>query len=253
MKIYLDPCSQSMSAANAAKREKLTRGFLRQTIHHAIEPPTDIVLLINIWLNVKDKWHIGATSEKIMIFDYEIPFNNITHSRERCQCVKSLNWDSNKTKWRHAFGSDLVKKGDKQSWILQIMQLPSKKNCLSTVIGIIDFDCAYSAFDSFWDSNSFGYAFDTMNKTILHNGTIVRNVNDFICNGCLVDDKITITLDMSGDRRLLTCSVLRPKDDMDHAHKISFVLFDCIDTNRDYRLCVAFSTLGTQLALVSSS
>ena len=247
--MYLDPLTQRMSAANAQRREMLACGYIRESLHHKIEPPNDIVLLINIWLNVKDKWHIGCTNKSYEVFNYEIE-NNVTHSDEVCQCIKLLH---DKSEYIHAFGSDVVKNGEKQSWILSIIKLPQNQ-ILNGIFGIIDFDDAYCTFDEkygFCGCDTCGFGLDPMKGNRFHNGFDEGLFDgEMIENGFNVGDKITIELNLEGNNRNLSCCF--KQKDAQNSTKMS-VIFDDIDITRDYRLCVAlFDAKGTQIALVST-
>ena len=215
--------------------ELLVFGFVKEFVTVAV--PNDILLLLVVWLRIKDVIDETNSDKGIYVetIDGDNPYQKISR--------KNLDWRGKKA-YISALGTDIIEKGQTQTWKFKILS-----NDPSFVIGIIDNNniSLREVIGRFYYKELNGYALSTSSGLKYHGATIGERFEYAQQFKIELNYLITLTLDLSQEENakgIVKYIIEPPKKDqrfdvkMDGEH--TNIAFDKVDIDKQYRLAVAF-------------
>ncbi len=206
-------------------------GFVRRFYKFLI--PHDVICIINQWTVSLDEWDEDNTNANIEIDKY----------KHRIVRYKKTNWSIYAC---HAFGTDIVEKGDIVYWDLK---LNSSSTNIAMKIGIIDADEVALGLHDFTDYICFGYGISTIDNGLYHRGRKAGfpYLHGFKwTQGCII--RVELDMNQISNAKISNNGTLKyfvkkqrgqKQGVMDMKKNLECTAFWNVDTSRKYKLCVA--------------
>ena len=212
-----------MSTSQAKKLQELSvYGFIRK---YSVLPEVLIELCLSFYLILIDEWNKEVCDESFTI-------NNDTGELV----------SNGEEKWRNAFGSWIIKKGDTQTWIIKITnENPREDVARAFLYGIVQYTTQndiekYNKNETYFTDGRLefgcGYGFFSYSGCVQSN--LITDYKAYGPDTCDKNDVLSMTLDLSGNNGVLSYKL----NDTPLG-----IAFDNIDVNKKYCMvvCVYFN------------
>eukprot|EP01083_Nonionella_stella_P157295 510564_1 len=191
----LEQHNELLSQYMVCSVESLITGYYRR--HSRSHLPIDIAHLLYVW--------IGTICNEQWMDSYHHSIGKTIISQSQ-QCVEAVN-ETNDDTFYSAFGTNIIGKGMIKTWDFKIGSIGSKMSKSHLVIGIVSVNelSQYEAQCALKEDETFiGYGLDLKdgglkNKRVGYKQKLFGN--EFGIDGVSADDIITMTLDLSSDRK----------------------------------------------------